>query len=101
MVGLSSNLREGSKINIEMIKPSRIVFHFNKAFLTDPSIPMWVLKSKGSTYYVDHVKCLVPFNTKNTPDNSHTKGSIQVVGVLEIEEVKGEVYAEISSGTES
>jgi hypothetical protein len=43
---------------------------------------MWVLKFHGETYYVDHVDCQVPWSTKETPDNSHTKGSIKVKDVL-------------------
>lgn len=39
---------------------------------------MWVIKARGETYYVDHVDCEVPWSTKETPDNSHTKGSIKV-----------------------
>jgi hypothetical protein len=39
---------------------------------------MWVLKFHGETYYVNHVECNVPWSTKETPDNSHTKGSIKV-----------------------
>lgn len=55
-----------------------VIFHFNKAHLSDPSIPMWVLKAKGETYYVNHVDCNASWSTKETPDNSHTKGSIKV-----------------------
>lgn len=54
------------------------VFHFNKKHLEDPSIPMWVIKAKGKSYYVDHVTCEVPWSTKETPDNAHTKGSIKL-----------------------
>lgn len=59
-------------------KKERIVFHFNKAHLKDPSIPMWVLKHKGKTYYVDHVDFEegIGFSTKETPDNPHTKGRL-------------------------
>jgi hypothetical protein len=39
---------------------------------------MWVLKLKGQTFYVDHVDCNIGFSTKETPDNSHTKGSIKL-----------------------
>lgn len=39
---------------------------------------MWVLKTAGKTYYVNHVDCQLPWSTKETPDNSHTKGSIKV-----------------------
>lgn len=58
------------------------MFHFNKKHLEDPTIPMWVLKFHGETVYVDHVDCAVPWSTKETPDNSHTKGSIKVRDVL-------------------
>lgn len=39
---------------------------------------MWVVKTKGETYYVNHVDCNVPWSTKETPDNANTKGSIKV-----------------------
>ena len=58
------------------------VFHFNKKHLEDETIPMWVLKFHGETYYVNHVDCQVPWSTKETPDNTHTKGSIKVKDVL-------------------
>lgn len=59
-----------------------VVFHFNKKHLEDETIPMWVLKFHGETYYVNHVECNVPWSTKETPNNSHTKGSIKVKDVL-------------------
>jgi len=43
---------------------------------------MWVLKIKGVTYYVDHVDCRNGFSTKETPDNSHTKGAIKIRNCL-------------------
>lgn len=43
---------------------------------------MWVLKTHGETFYVDHVDCAIPWSTKETPENSHTKGSIKVKEVL-------------------
>jgi hypothetical protein len=58
------------------------VFHFNKGHLADPSIPMWVLKTKGESYYVNHVDCSVPWSTKETPDNPSTKGSLKVKDCL-------------------
>lgn len=58
------------------------MFHFNKKHLEDETIPMWVLKFHGETYYVNHVDCQVPWSTKETPDNTHTKGSIKVKDVL-------------------
>ncbi len=59
-----------------------MVFHFNKKHLEDQTIPMWVLKTHGESFYVNHVTCEVPWTTKETPDNSHTKGSIKVKDVL-------------------
>lgn len=53
------------------------MFHFNKASITDPSVPSWVLKAKGKTYYVKHVTANAPWSTKETPDNPSTKGSIK------------------------
>jgi len=43
---------------------------------------MWVVKFHGETYYVEHVDCDVSWSTKETPSNSHTKGSIKVKNVL-------------------
>lgn len=58
------------------------MFHFNKKHLQDPSVPMWILKTGGKSYYVEHVDCQSPWSTKETPDNSHTKGSIKVKDCL-------------------
>lgn len=55
-----------------------VVFHFNKKHLEDPTIPMWVIKTKGESYYVNHVECSIPWSTKETPKNSHTKGSLKI-----------------------
>jgi hypothetical protein len=38
---------------------------------------MWVLKFHGETYYVNHVDAMLPWSTKETPDNSHTKGALK------------------------
>jgi hypothetical protein len=43
---------------------------------------MWVLKTKGESYYVNHVDCNMPWSTKETPDNPHTKGAIKVKDCL-------------------
>lgn len=54
-----------------------LVFHFNKGHLTDPTIPMWVVKAHGVTFYVNHVTAEIPWSTKETPNNPSTKGSIK------------------------
>jgi hypothetical protein len=38
---------------------------------------MWVVKSHGVTFYVNHVTAEIPWTTKETPDNPSTKGSIK------------------------
>lgn len=55
-----------------------VIFSFNKKHLEDPSIPMWVLKMKGQSYYTHHVDCRKGWSTKETPDNTHTKGAIKI-----------------------
>ncbi len=73
------------------------VFHFNKKHLQDPTIPMWVVKCRGDTYYVNHVEVSpgVGFSTKETPDNPHTKGSIKFKANLMIEENNNIINAKI------
>lgn len=68
-------------------KKCEIIFHFNKKHLEDPTIPMWVIKCRGDTYYVHHVEVDpgTGFSTKETPENPHTKGSIKFKGNLIIE----------------
>jgi len=53
------------------------VFHFNKKHLTDPTVPMWIIKASGKSYYLNHVTSNMPWSTKETIDNPHTKGSIK------------------------
>lgn len=54
-----------------------LVFHFNKKHLEDQSIPMWVIKTHGESFYVNHVTSQLNWSTKETPDNERTKGSIK------------------------
>ncbi len=53
------------------------MFHFNKKHLEDETIPMWVVKTHGETFYVNHVSADIAWSTKETPDNERTKGSIK------------------------
>jgi hypothetical protein len=71
-------------LNCEQV--NEVIFHFNKMCLSDNTIPMWVIKHKGKTYYVDHIDILpgIGFSTKETPDNPHTKGSIKLKGRVKI-----------------
>jgi hypothetical protein len=38
---------------------------------------MWVIKTKGETYYIKHLTADCPWSTKETPDNPATKGSLK------------------------
>lgn len=45
---------------------------------------MWVFKVDGQTYYVNHAEFQnVSFETKETPNNPHTKGALKVKGFYE------------------
>lgn len=78
-------------------KRTEIVFHFNKKHLEDPNIPMWVIKTKGQSHYVNHVEVMpgVGFSTKETPDNPSTKGSIKFKARLKFEENENMITAVI------
>ena len=78
-------------------KKCEVIFHFNKQHLVDPTIPMWVIKCRGDTYYVHHVDVSpgLGFSTKETPENSHTKGSIKIKGQLAIIEENNKLIAKI------
>ena len=78
---------------------NRIVFHFNKASLGDPAIPPWTLKARGQTHYAWHVESTAPFSTKETPESTHTKGSIQFRGCLDLYDVEGKTHARITEGS--
>jgi len=65
--------------------------------LTDPTIPMWTIKHKGETYYVNHIEVSqgVGFSTKETPENPHTKGSLKFRARLKIVEDETGINASI------
>ena len=76
-----------------IIENTPIVFHYNKKHNEDQSIPPWVIKCKGESYYVNHLTVLPGnrgWSTKETPDNPHTKGALKFHGSLEIR--GGEAY---------
>ena len=82
---------------LNITKRTEIIFHFNKKYLEDNTIPMWIVKAKGETFYVHHLISHVGFSTKETPDNSHTKGSLKFKGKLSIEpNERGELIATIT-----
>ena len=67
--------------NIE-IAAKELDFHFNKKHLEDPTIPMWVIRAKGQSYYVNHVTANIPWSTKESVNNPITKGAIKFKNVL-------------------
>lgn len=84
------------KTLFEDTQVKRIVFHYNKKHNVDQTIPTWIVKHKGKTYYVHHLDSEVGFSTKETPDNDHTKGSLQFKGKLQIvEDDEGIITAKI------
>jgi hypothetical protein len=55
-----------------------IDFHFNKGSIEFPSLPSWVLKTKGKSYYVHHVDfSAANGTTRETPEHPSTKGAIR------------------------
>jgi hypothetical protein len=84
-------------LNLSIQKRTEIILHFNKMHLQDASIPMWVVKAKGQTYYVNHVDMDsgIGFSTKETPDNPSTKGSLKFKGKLDITDENNTVNARI------
>lgn len=73
------------------------MFHYNKAHNADQSIPPWVVKAKGQTFYVHHIDVDkgVGFSTKESPDSEHTKASLKFKGKLRIDEIDNQVIANI------
>jgi hypothetical protein len=59
---------------------------------------MWVLKYGGKTTYAHHVSFWnVNFQTKETPDNPHTKGSLKFKNVdVDFRENDGIMTVEVS-----
>jgi hypothetical protein len=76
------------------------VFHFNKGHNADPqNIPPWIVKYKGESHYIWHLKSDVGFDTKETPDNPATKGSLMFRGYLDLQEQDGKLTATITGSS--
>lgn len=60
------------------VEGKNIDFHFNKKSMEFDFVPMWVVKARGKTFYVNHMECLAGFTTRETPDHPSTKGSLRV-----------------------
>ena len=51
-------------------------FHYNKGQIQFPFLPMWTLRVKGKSYYVDEVEANVPWTTRARASSS-TKGVLR------------------------
>ena len=79
IIGMEQGLREQNAQFPLVIEDARnIDFHFNKISLEFPFMPMWTLKAKGKSYYLNHIDCMAPWTTRETPDNPSTKGSLRI-----------------------
>lgn len=68
------------------VESKNIDFHFNKKSMEFDFIPMWVVKARGKTFYVNHMDCQAGFTTRETPEHPSTKGSLRVKrGTLSID----------------
>ena len=78
-------------------KKEVIVFHYNKHHNVDVNTPPWVIKTKGKTFYINHMDIMpgVGFSTNENPDNEHTKGTLKIKGSIKIEEIAGKTIATI------
>lgn len=83
------------RVIFEHEKKERVVFHYNKKHNEDQSIPTWIVKHKGKTYYVNHLDSEVGFSTKETPGSDHTKGALMFRGKLQIVEENNETIAKV------
>jgi hypothetical protein len=54
-----------------------IDFHFNKGSLEYPFLPMWTLKTKGKSFYINHIEANIPWSTRELPEGS-TRGMIRL-----------------------
>lgn len=80
LLGIRKSLKEQFDSFPLSIEKCRVVdIHFNKKSLEIPSIPMWVVKTRGKTYYVNHINCQLPWNTMEKAEGA-TRGLIRVSG---------------------
>ena len=54
-----------------------IDFHFNKISLEFDFMPMWALKTKGMTFYINHIEANIPWSTRELPEGA-TRGMIRL-----------------------
>lgn len=75
---IRDSLAEQQKTFPLTLENCRVIdFHFNKKHLEIPSIPMWVAKTRGKVYYINHIDCRMPWSTMER-DEGATRGMIRV-----------------------
>lgn len=84
-----------SDVTTSFLIRGRNVFHYNVKHNQDQTIPPWIVKRDGQTFYVHHLVSDVGFRTKETPDNPTTKGSLLLIGTLRIKIEDGATTAYI------
>lgn len=88
-------MSKNDKLIFQSEEIDRVIMHYNKQHNVDQSIPPWIVKHKGQTYYVHHLDSKVGFSTKETPLNEATKASLMFRGKLSIVEQDGQTVAVI------
>lgn len=65
----------------------KILIFYNKAHNADQTIPPWVVQTKGTSHYVEHVSIApgLGFSTKERPSHETTKACLVVKGTLTVE----------------
>jgi len=76
--GMKASILEQKKEFPLEVEGKNIDFHFNKKSMEFDFIPMWVVKARGKTFYVNHMDCQAGFTTRETPEHPSTKGSLRV-----------------------
>lgn len=77
IAGIRRQIQEqSSQFPVTFLLCDTVDFHFNKACLEWPDLPSWTIKTKGRSFYVQHVEAHVGWSTREVPDGS-TKGMIR------------------------
>lgn len=78
VLGMHKSLAEqNASFPIKLEGCRNIDFHFNKGSLEFDFLPMWVLKTKGRSYYINHIDCNIPWSTRERPTDA-TRGMIRI-----------------------
>lgn len=76
ILGMKKSLDEQNASFPITIEADRLDFHFNKGHLEFSFLPRWIIKTKGKSYYVEHVESSAPFTTREL-DSGSTLGMLR------------------------